>query len=475
MFRPPSHKGTALDATTLHDYTERMSQSYQRLLLVLLLLLTSLLVACSPGHVGGNEIAFLRDGHLWTMDPDGANAFEVVADSTPVIGYGWSPTHQILMYRTLDPDYTKTAAAHSLAMNPLTERIGDVPSSLNTIGIDGGSAVPILFSSKDVQESNAWWNAQGNRLVYREEPTTPHLTSNTVLWWISQNDQPGGIARKLLPSSFSIPSIATNNSLAIGNSFRGLYATAIDGSNLHFILASKLAGHPLPATIERVLLQPAHDNPLILYAISTSSVAASSFKSQPLSVQLEVANLHGQITTLTTCTCLQFAWSPDGNSILYSNGSNYTVWHLGSQTSFSFNVEEGSIPYWSPNSHFLLFDGVHTLSLLNIGRQHLVTLLSDGATFNSNSSANASATNDINELLQPMSNSLWSTDSQHFLFTTRGRLIWQGKSLASGKGLYTIAINDAGQPQGLPAQADTGNDTQAGWTYENPDTSFLFG
>ena len=472
-----THSETALDGTTWHSYTERMSQSYQRLLLIPLLLLTSLLVACSPGHVGGNEIAFLRDGHLWTMDPDGANAFEVVADSTPVIGYGWSPTHQILTYRTLDPDYAKTAAAHSLAMNPLTELIGDVPSSLNTIGIDGGSAVPILFSSKDGQESNAWWNAQGNRLIYREEPATPPQTSSTVLWWISQNDQPGGIARKLLPSSFSIPSIATNNSMAIGNSFRGLYATAIDGSNLHFILASKLAGHPLPATIERVMLQPAHDNPALLYAISTAAGTVNSFKTQPLPVQLVIANLRGQITTLTTCTCLQFAWSPDGNSILYSTGSSYTVLHLGSLSSFSFNAEEGSVPYWSPNSQFLLLNGVHTLSLLNIKQQHLDTLLSNGtpSSDNSNSSANASATNDINALLQPMSNSLWSTDSQHFLFTTRGRLIWQGKSLTSGKGLYTIAINAAGQPQGIPTQADAGNDTQAGWTYEDPATSFLFG
>src|SRR2546425_8564779 len=57
--------------------------------LIILSLLLSSLAACSPGHSGGNEIAFLRDGHLWTIDPDGSNAFEVVADDTPVVGYGW--------------------------------------------------------------------------------------------------------------------------------------------------------------------------------------------------------------------------------------------------------------------------------------------------------------------------------------------------------------------------------------------------
>src|SRR5258708_1268282 len=80
----------------------------QQRIFILLLLLFAGLGACSPGHLGSNEIAFLRDGHLWTIDPDGANAFEIVADTVPVIGYTWSPTHQILMYRTLDPDFAKT-------------------------------------------------------------------------------------------------------------------------------------------------------------------------------------------------------------------------------------------------------------------------------------------------------------------------------------------------------------------------------
>jgi len=77
-------------------------------------------------------------------------------------------------------------------------------------------------------------------------------------------------------------------------------------------------------------------------------------------------------------------------------------------------------------------------------------------------------------LLQPLSNSIWASDSRHFLFLTRGRLLWQGKSLNSGNGLYTVPIDDHGQVQGSPTVVDTGNDTQAGWTYEDPNTSFLF-
>src|SRR5215471_8447771 len=85
-----------LDLIETERYTRLMQQ--HRIILLLLLLLG--LASCSPGHLGSNEIAFVRDGHLWTIDPDGANAFEIVAENTPVVGYAWSPTHQVLVYRS---------------------------------------------------------------------------------------------------------------------------------------------------------------------------------------------------------------------------------------------------------------------------------------------------------------------------------------------------------------------------------------
>ncbi|HEY6411597.1 MAG TPA: hypothetical protein VIY29_29415, partial [Ktedonobacteraceae bacterium] len=92
------------------------------LILLLFLLFAATFVSCSPGHVGSNKIAFLRDGHLWSIDPDGANVFEVFADNnTPVVGYSWSPNHQLLTFRTLDADYFKTSQAKHIVSNPLTE------------------------------------------------------------------------------------------------------------------------------------------------------------------------------------------------------------------------------------------------------------------------------------------------------------------------------------------------------------------
>lgn len=444
----------------------------QQRICILLLLLLAGLGACSPGHLGSNEIAFLRDGHLWTIDPDGANAFEIVADTVPVVGYTWSPTHQILMYRTLDPDFAKTAAGKHILTQPVTQLVGDLPSTLNTIGIDGGNAIPIQFSDPAVQNSNAWWNTSGNRLLYREETTNASQTPGSVLWWVSQNDQPGGIARKSLPGSFSIPSIAPDNSLAIGNSKQGLFTTTLSGTNLHYLVRDTLPGHPMIATLERVLWQPAHAQPALLYAIASSPGQSASFGTSA-NVELVLRDVHGQMTTVTACACVQFAWSPDGNHILYSSGSTYTLFNSNDHTSFSFSASRESVPYWSPDSQFLLLDSLHKLTLIRIANRQQEVLLSDnsqGATQQQGSGSEVS----INALLQPVSNSPWASDSRHFLFLTRGRLFWQGSSLHEGIGLYTVSIDDAGKPQGTPVLIDAGNDSQPGWTYEDPATSFIY-
>src|SRR5690242_13064115 len=99
----------------------------QRRLWLACVLLTLFIAACSPGHSGGNEIAFVRDGHLWTVDPNGANAFEVESDTAPVIGYAWSPDHQIFVFRELDSHYAATPAGQRLQTNPLTGLPGDLP------------------------------------------------------------------------------------------------------------------------------------------------------------------------------------------------------------------------------------------------------------------------------------------------------------------------------------------------------------
>lgn len=455
-------------------YTPIMKQQLkrQRIMALLLLLITGL-ASCSPGHIGGNEIAFVRDGHLWTIDPDGSNAFEVVSDSTAIIGYAWSPNHQIFAFRTLNSNFAHTIAARHLTSNSVTGLIQDAPSVLNTVGIDGGSPIPITFSSSDTQHSNAWWNPTGNRLLYREESTTPPPNPGTVSWWVSQNDQPEDIARKLLPYTFSIPSLSDNNSMTIGNSEQGVFTTTLAGTNFQLVIQAGLPGHPLPAALERMLWQPAYQNPAILYAIPTASTKSQPPTSMSMVIQLVLRDPRGHTTRLAVCGCTQFAWSPDGNSVLYSTGTTYTILNIKDLSSFSVSGEVGSVPYWSPDSKSILLDGLHTLQLIYVASHRQQLLLNDKKT-TAESGYPSSTLPGVNALLQPVSNSLWASDSRHFLILTRGRLLWQGKSLSSGNGLYTLSIDDHEQVQGSPTVIDTGNDSQAGWTYEDPNTSFLF-
>ena len=443
----------------------------QRRVFLLLLFLLASLVSCSAGHLGSNEIAFIRNGQLWTSDPNGANAFKMVAQDTPVVSYSWSPTHQILVFRTLDDTFAKTLPAKQLTTNAITGQIEDSPSTINTIGVDGGSPIPIMLSSPGVQYSNPVWNTTGTRLIYRQEPTATYMPGN-AFWWASQNDQPEGIAAKLLPGSDARLSLSYIDASAIGITKKGIFTVSLAGTNTRILVPGPLQGHPLPAALERVLWQPNHAHPALLYArLASSKTGPPPLQASEITpkIQLILHTPAGQEKTLATCACRQFAWSPDGNMLLYNTGSEDTVLNVTTGSSFNISVESDSVPYWSPDSKFLLLDATHRLQLIQIANQHQQTLLSDGTTRDEGTTIAG-----INALLQPVPNSLWAADSSHFLFLTHNRLLWQDHALSPGKGLYTVTIDAHGQAQGAPVIAGTGNDTQAGWTYQDANTSFLY-
>lgn len=439
---------------------------YKRPGMFFILITAILFASCSPGHSGGNEIAFIRNGQLWTIDPDGANAFQVVSENTPVIGYSWSPNHHILVYRTLDAQFAKTIAAKQLTVHEVTGQIADAPGTINTIGIDGGTPIPVMLSSSGIQYSNPYWNTGGTRLLYRQESTSAPFVPGSALWWISQNDQPEGIAAKHFPLSYSLPSFSYVDSMAIGNSENGLFSSTLQGTDVHYLVSGQLPGHPMIATLERVLWQPTHAHPLVLYALPSGTSA----KSPHNQVQLVTLSQSGQQSVLASCTCTQFAWSPDGSFVLYSTGTSYTILNINTHRAFSIAAEQNSVPYWSPDSQFLIINGPHQLQLVSMATKKAQILLTDGTTPSYRPSDTPVVT--IHSLVQPVPNSIWASDSLHFLFLTRGRLQWEQKTLSSG--LYMVTINSNGLPQGTPTIVDTGNDTQIGWSYQDMNTSFLY-
>ncbi len=432
-------------------------------LLILLSLLT--LGACGPGSLGNEGIAFIRAGNLWTIDPNGTNAFEAVAQSTPVIGYGLSPAHQIFVFRSLDSDFARTTAGKHLVFDALTGLTGDVPSGLSAIGIDGGTPIPLILPTPQLPRSDAWWTPDGSRLLYREGASPSLLAPDLAVWWISQSDQPSGIARKEFPATYSMP-VVNNSKMTIGDSRLGLFTTTLAGTNDTLVVSGDLVGHPLPASLERVLWQPRQPEPAILYA-----VLARAQNLLQINVQLILHTAQGQSRILTTCTCRQFAWSPDGQHILYSTDQGYSILNIQKDTLFAFQAEHGAVPYWSPDGQSLLLDGLHTLTLIRLSSQRIQVLLSDGQTpVTTDTTLPGSGA-----FSQPLANSLWNSDSQRFVLLTRGRTLWQGKALSTGNGIYTVALNKQGDPQGAPAAVDSNSsDRQPGWSYEDPDTSFLF-
>src|SRR5206468_1804561 len=125
------------------------------------------------------------------------------------------------------------------------------------------------------------------------------------------------------------------------------FTTTFAATQFQFVLRGALPGHPLPSSLERVLWQPAHHNPSILYAITTETTGkVPSFlckggsggvgsgdpcgrprgsNATVMPVKLIVRDSQQQSMIIAICSCTQFAWSPDGNTILYSTGTQYTI------------------------------------------------------------------------------------------------------------------------------------------------------
>ncbi len=431
------------------------------------------LAACGPGHNGGDEIAFLRGGGLWTLSPDGSNLNQI--ESGGFIGFAWSPDHHQIVLRMQD-------GARAEVDTPFGQ--GDSKSELGVTAIDGGNLLQITPPNSGLLRSDAWWDASGNRLLYREEHTGDSSTltgtgasgaPGAPQWKLSQADQPAGIARKDLPASVVLPAVNRDGSLIASITAAGQVLLGAPGEPPRVLASGTLTSLPGPVTYPaRPLWQPGADR--LLYATAGAS---------PDETTLLLSDTSGHSQPLLTVARLQqYAWSPDGRLLLVqtlSASNTYQVYNAQGTLQFSWDdASERSLPFWSPDSRMLLVLAPDGLTLVNVAARSPVTLLRGSIPLPAALTSEAQA-----PFLRPAVNSPWKSDSSAFLFTNDGQGVWAaqpGQALVAhpgaGAGLYSSVLGSSTQAGNssaprFPTLLDWGEHQGVSWSTLDPNCAFL--
>jgi hypothetical protein len=425
------------------------------------------LAACGPGHSGGDEIAFLRGGGLWTLSPDGSNLNQI--ESGGFIGFAWSPDHHQIVLRMQNGAGAEVDAPFGQA---------DSKSELGVTAIDGGNILQITPPNSGMLRSDAWWDASGNRLLYREEQAGSSSTLSGASgasgtpgapqWKLSQADQPAGIARKDLPASVVLPAVNHDGSLIASINAAGQVLLGVPGESARVLASDALTTLPGSAAYPaRSLWQPGADR--LLYATAGAS---------PDETTLLLSDTSGHSQPLLTIAHLQqYAWSPDGRLLLVqtmSASNTYRVYNTQGTLQFAWDdASERSLPFWSPDSQLVLVLAPDGLTLVNVAARSQVTLLRGTIKLSTAPTSEAQA-----PFLRPAVNSPWKSDSSAFLFTNNGQGILAaqpGQALVSrsgaGDGLYSSILKSSA-PR-FPTLLDWGEHQGISWSTLDPNCAFL--
>jgi hypothetical protein len=179
---------------------------------------------------------------------------------------------------------------------------------------------------------------------------------------------------------------------------------------------------------------------------------------------------------LTLANLQQYAWSPDGQALLVRTASEYRLYSATGALRFMWNdTSPASLPFWSPDSHWLLVLDPGSASLVNIATQQRQTLL-NGAF------ALPPAPGDTTQapFLRPAASSPWNRESSAFLLTSDGHGTWEsppGKTLptgsGSGDGLYLVTLAGQSSAPQVPTLINWGEHQSVAWTTLDPNCSFL--
>lgn len=433
-----------------HPFTDHASIAAiltKRCALVLLLLgcILPLLASCGL-HSGASVLAFLRGGALWTIQSDGSNPMMIA--STGVTGFAWSPDHHQLVVR-FGANYFPQPAQSTLGAP-------DSPSDLGIVSVNGGAALQITPQDSGVLRSDAWWDPNGNRLVYREQLSG---SGQLPTYFVSQADQPAGIARKAVFAAVTIPAIAPDGQqVAVVDSSGNLRLGPLNtlGQTIAGGALSVLPNSNRPA---RVLWQP-HASALLYDTASPNGVA------------LVLRSLTGGSRALATVPeLLDTAFSPDGSLLLVRTPTDFQLYSAATPGAPLYTWPENdplALPWWSPDSRAILVQNATGWRQVDVIHHTIRTLLTYGQSA-------APVTLDTNTSWHPAAASPYSSDGTPIVFAAPAGSAWLGSQLPaphkSDTGLYVASFQN--DHPGQPTLIDSGADYAPGWSYLDPSTAFL--
>jgi hypothetical protein len=404
----------------------------------------TLLAGCGLQN-GSETIAFLRGKTLWAINPDGSGLRQLAQGN--IVSVSWSPDHYQYVMRT-----TQTYAPPkpmSLLGAP------DAPGDLAVGSVSGGSTVQITPNLAGLSRSDAWWNADGNRLLYRESFAGTGLTGATYV--VSQADQPVGIARKPVDENAGLPVLSPDGSHLASLDSKGNVYLGAPGTTGGVIATGALLTMPNSNRPARLLWQPQHD--ALLYLASGAQSKAA----------IELLPLGGKPRSLGEVSgLLDLSFSPDGSRLLLRTTQGFAVWNIAQPGKAVFSWTEAdpaALPWWSPAGGRILVQDASGWQLVDIARHNISPLIRfPGATATDTAKAGS---------WHPAAGSPWDATGNRFVFVGTSSTLWQGKSLtaphAGTTGLY-VADLASGH---MPTLIDSGADSMPTWSYLDPSTAFL--
>jgi Tol biopolymer transport system component len=410
----------------------------------LLVAVTTLLLVGCAYQPGGDALAFLRDGKLYTIQADGADLHQIAGDG--IVSYSWSPTHQQLVYRTAKP------FPSSRGQSPM-ENAADLSGDLSVVSVNGGSTIPITPDASALVRTDAWWNANGNRLLYAERFPAPEGLDDAADYIVSQADQPLGIASKSISDATALPALSADGAQVARINAPGNLILSATGMPGNIVTGAALRQLPNTSRVGRVLWRPHTDD--LFYMTPAANDA----------VQLNLGQGFGAARALgTVAGLLDACFSPDGATLLVRTPEQFFVWDVNRPGGARYewtNADLTAIPYWSPDSKRLLVFDATGATLVDLEKKTNTRVGAYAQPYHARQGA---------PHWRPAPGSPWSPDGGSIAFVADAGDSWSGARLTAA-GLYVASMSAAG---GANARlVDGGTDEAPLWSYLDPAASFL--